>query len=42
MTGLTLQGFITIFDPPRPSVPLAIKVCRSAGIKVLMITGDNL
>jgi cation transport ATPase len=42
LTGLTLLGFITCVDPPRPSVPLAINVCNSAGIKVIMVTGENL
>lgn len=27
-------------DPPRPEVPLAVKKCQSAGIKVIMVTGD--
>jgi sodium/potassium-transporting ATPase subunit alpha len=38
--GLTFAGFMGLLDPPRPEVPLALKNCHSAGIKVIMITGD--
>jgi sodium/potassium-transporting ATPase subunit alpha len=27
-------------DPPKDSVPDAIKKCQSAGVKVIMVTGD--
>ena len=37
---LTLLGIVGIIDPPRPEVPRAIRLARSAGIKVIMITGD--
>lgn len=38
--GLTFAGFMGMEDPPRPEVPLALQQCRSAGIRVIMITGD--
>ena len=34
-------GMVSLVDPPRPGVPEAIFKCRSAGIKVIMITGDH-
>lgn len=38
--GLTFAGFMGLLDPPRAEVPQALKECHSAGIKVIMITGD--
>ncbi|CAN5802806.1 HAD-IC family P-type ATPase [soil metagenome] len=35
-----LVGLIALADPIRPGVPAAIKECQSAGIRVVMITGD--
>lgn len=37
---LTFVGLISLIDPPKESVPWAVKRCRSAGIKVIMVTGD--
>jgi len=38
--GIILAGLMGLEDPPRPEVPAAIERCRSAGIRILMITGD--
>jgi len=38
---LEFVGFIGLEDPPCEMVPAAIKVCADAGIRVVMITGDN-
>jgi sodium/potassium-transporting ATPase subunit alpha len=32
---------ISLNDPPRNFVPFAVLKCRSAGIKVVMVTGDQ-
>ncbi len=36
----TFSGLVGLTDPIRPEVPQAIKECQSAGVKVIMITGD--
>ena len=38
---LIFLGVVAIEDPPKPEVAEAIKICKQAGIKVKMITGDN-
>jgi len=37
---LTFLGLLSMMDPPRPEVEAAIKICRKAGIRIVMITGD--
>jgi P-type Ca2+ transporter type 2C len=37
---LEFLGLVGLADPVRPGVPEAVSECRSAGIKVVMITGD--
>eukprot|EP00759_Apiculatamorpha_spiralis_P010261 PhF_6_TR17072/c1_g1_i1/m.26166/K01539/ATP1A; sodium/potassium-transporting ATPase subunit alpha len=41
LQDLTLVGFISLSDPPRPSVAPAVDACRVAGIQVIMVTGDH-
>jgi P-type Ca2+ transporter type 2C len=38
---LTFLGFVGISDPPRPEAALAIQQARIAGIRTIMVTGDN-
>ncbi|XP_026667920.1 sodium/potassium-transporting ATPase subunit alpha-like [Ceratina calcarata] len=39
--GYRFVGLISLIDPPRAAVPEAVKRCRTAGIKVIMVTGDH-
>jgi Ca2+-transporting ATPase len=41
VNDLTLLGMVGIVDPPRSEAKTAIAECRSAGIRVRMITGDH-
>jgi calcium-translocating P-type ATPase len=40
-SGLTLLGLIGMLDPPRPEVAEAVRACRRAGIRIVMVTGDH-
>lgn len=41
LTGFRFIGLISLRDPPRVGVSEAVAKCRSAGIRVVMVTGDH-
>merc|ERR1712073_201118 len=41
LEGLRFVGLMSMIDPPRAAGPDAVLKCRSAGIKVIMVTGDH-
>merc|ERR1712151_247714 len=37
----SLIGLVSLNDPPRPKVDVSVQKCKEAGIKVIMVTGDQ-
>lgn len=40
-SGLAFTGLVGLFDPPRPEAREAVEACQSAGVRVVMVTGDH-
>jgi calcium-translocating P-type ATPase len=38
---LVLSGLVALHDPPRPEVAGAVRSCRAAGVRTIMVTGDH-
>jgi sodium/potassium-transporting ATPase subunit alpha len=41
LEGFRFVGLMSLIDPPRAAVPDAVSKCRSAGIRIIMVTGDH-
>lgn len=41
LDNFAFMGLLSLIDPPRDAVPAAVESCRSAGVAVTMVTGDQ-